>query len=327
MDKEQRRKYYKDRRGTLIMLALGVAGVATLACGAEGFAIDAAGENTKDPLVSQDELDNAIESVVQSGLGTEAIAIADEQLTDLSVRDLMEALRGNFPQNENNSLDEDVQGFKTYNVKVTPNIEAELASSVIGFATTLTPVALAEPTPAGEAILLLALAGAGTLVAAQFAKEKLQLFDLNDHSIEKRGAELANYIKNIVDTAFSNPDAPNNPYKNSKRILCYAASGIVEGCDAVMHLAVEVASRKKRLVDNSIAKRTASIIFGRDTGTGEWKQITSLYFSGAGSGSNGSMEEYIRRQGLRLRKLGLNVLEGVGCTNFPPPSQLLSGAP
>lgn len=183
------------------------------------------------------------------------------------------------------------------------NLDPALASVI----TLGAPTALLEPTPIGETVLLVLLGTASAIAVAKSSTEALKLIELNKHTIERRGPELAEYIKTIVEAAFLQPNSPL-----PKEIICLAAAGIIEGCTHALYLAVEVESRTV-----PGAKRVASIIFGL-TEQGEVKQITALYKSG-------TLEGY--RQGIlkRLEKMGLQASVLNSCGPFPPVDKLLAG--
>jgi hypothetical protein len=141
----------------------------------------------------------------------------------------------------------------------------------------------------------------GDLETSKIADNVYSL-ELNGHALEKRGPELARYIWNIVDAAFNHP-GPNNPYDAAKKaILC----GVADSLTQVVQLLVEVESRTKPGV-----KRIASVIFGQDAATGQWRTITALY-------KDGDLESMVQKQSLR----GLTAAACNG--NLPPPSQLLA---
>ena len=191
--------------------------------------------------------------------------------------------------------------------EVRQGIDISYVNSV--FASAIAP-AVIEPTPAGE-VALLVLGGAAAVLAIRNtqAQDSIEFIELNSHSIERRGEELAGLIKTIVEAAFLDP---NSPFKN-KKMICAVGVGIVQGCDAVIHLAVEVTSRTK-----PGETRIASIIFARDTQSGEYRQITALYTK------DKSLEDYTRRRMESLKRKGIHATIAA-CNSFPPPDQLLAG--
>lgn len=131
---------------------------------------------------------------------------------------------------------------------------------------------------------------------------------LNGHAIEGRGKELATYIWNVVDAAFNHPDPNKNPFNNSKKTMLCALEKVVNGCSRVVQYVVEVESRTTPGV-----QRLASVIFGMDENTKEWRVITALY-------KNGPIDKFIESQKARG-------LTSDGCDDGVPPSGFFFAAP
>ncbi|BCX15027.1 MAG: hypothetical protein KatS3mg088_710 [Patescibacteria group bacterium] len=295
-----------SRREFLKLLALTGGAALVASCAPKAFEQQRPEENLSGSSSLDKKTSTAIDKLENSLREVESVLGGD----DVSI-----AISSNFPSIEDLAKEYKVQityGPREERVIELPaslsqlvkdNLDPSLAS-VIALGS---PPALLEPTPIGETALLVLLGTASAIAVAKSSTEVLRLIELNKHTIERRGPELAEYIKTIVEAAFLQPNSPL-----PKEIICLAAAGIIEGCTHALYLAVEVESRTV-----PGAKRVASIIFGL-TEQGEVKQITALYKSG-------NLEGY--RQGIlkRLEKMGLQASVLNSCGPFPPVDKLLAG--
>lgn len=145
------------------------------------------------------------------------------------------------------------------------DLKNELDKAVVAWAIP----AVLEPSPGGElALVLLAGVAAGLAYYTLVENPPEMQFNLNQHSIDRRGEKLAKLIRDVVVAAFMTPE----PKKGIKRkILCSVANGVIDGCDKAMMFVTEVVSRSKNIPG------VMSVVFGHDVESNEWRLITTLY--------------------------------------------------
>jgi len=185
------------------------------------------------------------------------------------------------------------------------------AEEITAMAGTLTLPALAEPTPIGEAALLLLLAAAGTCAVVSKINDlpNVDFFESNDHAKEQRGEQLADLIATTVETAFSGPPDPNN----KRRIYCAITKLLIENCDQAMILATELTSPSRGLT------RVAALIFGHDITSGDWRHITSIYHR-KHKNSSSTIEDFEKS----MQNKGYTGYDIDNCPpDFPGPTSLL----
>ena len=182
-----------------------------------------------------------------------------DELLDSNNADIVTIPAKNIDDEIKNEIDKLI---KSGNIKDTPNLQLVLGTAVAA-------ASADGPLPVGDvaAVILTAYTAWQVIQASNQENPVIYAIEMNDHSKESRGAELAQFIWDEVSAAFLSPD----PNDNRRRKALCGLSKLANGISETIIYALEIDSINKPNV-----KRAIALVFGKNH-DGKIVHITSLY--------------------------------------------------